>query len=120
MRHRLTCIVCPLGCLIEVEVENDRVTEVIGYKCPRGRDWAINEIINPKRIVMSVVKVKNGKLPTVSVKTTKPIPKEKIPELMKVLAQIEIKAPVRVGQVILENPLDLETKIVATRDVESV
>ncbi|ALV62652.1 hypothetical protein ADU37_CDS09530 [Thermococcus sp. 2319x1] len=119
MRYRLTCIVCPMGCTMEVEIENGKVKEVSGYKCPRGKEWAIEEVISPKRVVMSVIKVKDGKLPTVSVKTDRPVPKEKIPELMKLLAKIEVKAPVEVGQVILEKPLNLDVKVVATREVDS-
>lgn len=119
MRYKLTCIVCPMGCTIEVEVENNKVKEVRGYKCPRGKEWAIEEVISPKRVVMSVIKVRNGNMPTVSVKTNKPIPKDKIPELMKLLAKIEIGAPVEVGQVILEKPLNLDVKVVATRKVDS-
>ncbi|AIF68951.1 molybdopterin oxidoreductase [Palaeococcus pacificus DY20341] len=111
--YRFTCIVCPLGCTLEVEIENGKVK---GYTCPKGKEWAIEEVTNPKRVVMSVIKVKNGKLPTVSVKTDKPIPKAKIPELMKLLADLEVEGPVKVGQVILENPLGLDTKIVATRE----
>jgi len=114
--YRFTCIICPLGCALEVEIENGKVKEVKGYTCKRGKDWAIEEVTNPKRVVMSVIKVKNGNMPTVSVKTDKPIPKAKIPELMKLLADLEVEGPVKVGQVILENPLGLDTKIVATRE----
>ncbi|ASJ15619.1 molybdopterin oxidoreductase [Thermococcus chitonophagus] len=111
--YRFTCIVCPLSCTIEVEVENGEVKNVKGYTCPRGKEWAIEEVTNPKRIVMSVIPVEGGRLPTVSVKTEKPVPKDKIPELMKFLAGIKVKAPVRVGDVIAEFE---GVKIVVTRD----
>lgn len=61
---------------------------------------------------MSVVPVEGGALPTVSVKTAEPVPKEKIPELMKFLAKLKLKAPVSVGQVVAEWE---GIKIVATR-----
>jgi len=112
MIYRFTCIVCPLSCAIEVEVENGKVKEVRGCTCPRGEEWAIGEVTNPKRIIMSVVPVEGGALPTVSVKTVEPVPKEKIPELMKFLAKIKLKAPVEVGQVVAEWQ---GIKIVATR-----
>lgn len=102
MIYRFTCIVCPLGCSIEVEVENGKVREVRGHTCPRGKEWAIEEVTSPKRVVMSVVPVEGGALPTVSVKTAKPVPKEKIPELMKFLAKLKLKAPVEIGQVVAE------------------
>jgi CxxC motif-containing protein len=112
MIYRFTCIICPLGCSIEVEVENGEVKGVRGCKCPRGMEWAIQEVTNPKRVVMSVVPVEGGALPTVSVKTAEPVPKEKIPELMKFLAKLRLKAPVDIGQVVAEWE---GVKIVATR-----
>lgn len=64
MIYRFTCIVCPLGCSIEVEVENGEVKEVRGgYKCPRGgMEWAVQEVISPKRVVMTVIPVEGGVL----------------------------------------------------------
>ncbi|WP_297519051.1 DUF1667 domain-containing protein [Thermococcus sp.] len=112
MIYRFTCIVCPLGCAIEVEVENGKIKDVRGYTCPKGKEWAIQEVTNPKRVVMSVVPVEGGALPTVSVKTAEPVPKEKIPELMKFLANLKSKAPVKIGDVVAEWE---GIKIVATR-----
>jgi len=112
MIYRFTCVVCPLGCSIEVEVEDGKIKDVRGCRCPRGREWAIQEITSPKRVVMSVVPVEGGALPTVSIKTAEPVPKEKIPELMKFLAGLRLKAPVKIGDVVAEwNGV----KIVATR-----
>ncbi|ASJ13322.1 DUF1667 domain-containing protein [Thermococcus thioreducens] len=115
-KFRLTCIVCPLGCTVEVTMEGDRITGVEGFTCPRGKDYAIQEIREPKRIVMSVVKVRGGRFPTVAVKSDRPVPKELIPAIMKKLAEVEVEAPVSVGQVIVENVLGTGANIVATRE----
>ena len=112
MIYRFTCIVCPLSCAVEVEVEDGKVIDVRGHTCPRGKEWAIEEITNPKRVVMSVVPVEGGAIPTVSVKTAEPVPKEKIPELMEFLAKLRLKAPVKIGDVVAEWE---GIKIVATR-----
>ena len=112
MIYRFTCIVCPLGCSIEVEVENGKVKDIKGCRCPRGKEWAVQEVTNPRRVVMSVVPVEGGALPTVSVKTAEPVPKDKIPELMKFLAKLRLKAPVKVGETVAEWE---GIKIVATR-----
>ncbi len=117
MKRKLTCIICPVGCEIEVEYEGRKVLEVKGNLCSRGKEWAIKEVVSPERVVMSVVRVKKGELPTVSVKTTKPVPKEKIPSLMRMLAGIILEAPVEAGQVVLERPLGLDAKVVTTRSV---
>ncbi|WP_297501799.1 DUF1667 domain-containing protein [Thermococcus sp.] len=110
--YRFTCIVCPLGCSIEVEVEDGKVLEVRGHTCPRGKEWAIQEVTSPKRVVMTVLPVENGALPTVSVKTAEPVPKEKIPELMRFLASLKLKAPIKIGDVVTEWK---GVKIVVTR-----
>ncbi len=110
--YRFTCIVCPLGCSIEVDVEKGRVKDVKGCTCPRGAEWAVQEVTKPQRIVMSVVPVDNGALPTVSVKTEKPVSKDRIPELMEFLAELRLEAPVNIGDTVAEWE---GVKIVATR-----
>ncbi len=88
-------------------MEGDRITSVRGYTCPpRGKGgYAVQEVTEPKRTVMSVVPVKGGKFPTVAVKSDKPVPKELVPRIMRLLADVEVEAPVHVGQVIVENVL---------------
>ncbi len=122
--RRLTCIVCPLGCEIEVLLDRGpggdvRVLEVEGAACPRGREWAAREVTDPKRVVITVVPVRGGDPPTVSVKTDRPIPKSRIPEFMRALAGLEVEAPVRVGQVLASGVLDL-ANVVATRESRSM
>ena len=114
-RFNLTCIICPLGCNIEVVVEGDKIISVKGCTCPRGEEYAVQEILSPKRTVMSVVKVRNGIFPTVSVKSDKPVPKEMIPQIMRELSKIEVDAPIRPGQIIVKNILNTGADIVATR-----
>ncbi len=117
--YRFTCVICPLSCSVEVEVEDEggRVKDVRGFSCPRGKEWAVEEALSPRRVVMTVVRVRGGEEPVVSVKTDSPIPKDRIRELMSYLATLEVKAPISVGQVLVDRPLGLETRVVATRSV---
>jgi len=112
---KITCIVCPLGCEIEVVLKGKNVVDVKGFTCMRGKRYAVEEATAPKRTVISVVRCKNGDLPTVSVKSDRPVPKERIRDIMKYLSEIEVEAPVEIGDVIVENILDLGVNIVATR-----
>jgi len=114
--YRFTCIVCPLGCYVEAELEGDTIN-IRGCKCPRGEEWVKEEILDPKRVVMSVIKVKNGEYPVVSVKTDAPVPKEKIPDIMRYISRLEVSAPVKRGDIIVRNILGLQANLVATRDV---
>ena len=116
----LTCIGCPLGCQLIVELENGEVISVIGNTCKRGDDYARKEVTSPTRIVTSTVKVTGGKSSMVSVKTKSDIPKEKIFECVKVLKVVEVQAPIAIGDVVLSNVVGTGVDIVATKDVEAV
>ena len=118
-RH-LTCIGCPLGCQITVELEGDTVVSVTGNTCPRGDAYARKEVTAPARIVTSTVRVKGGTIPMVSVKTAGEIPKGKIFDCVKALKNVEVAAPVKIGQVVLTDVAGTGVDIVATKDVAAV
>lgn len=115
---KLTCINCPVGCSLKVEMDGENVICVSGNTCRRGEIYARKEVTNPTRIVTSTVKVVNGTSGTVSVKTKEDIPKEKIFACVQELRGIEVQAPVHIGDVILENVAGTGVDIVATRNVE--
>ena len=98
---KLTCINCPVGCSLKVELDGENVICVSGNTCRRGEIYARKEVTNPTRIVTSTVKVVNGTSGTVSVKTKEDIPKEKIFACVQALRGIEVQAPVHIGDVIL-------------------
>ena len=81
--RNLTCIGCPLGCALTVEMENNEVVSVTGNTCKRGDVYARKEVTHPTRIVTSTVRVENGEIAMVSCKTQNDIPKEKIFDIMK-------------------------------------
>ena len=115
----LTCIGCPLGCQITVELESGEVISVTGNTCKRGDDYARKEVTSPTRIVTSTVKVSGGNAPTVSVKTKSDIPKSKIFDCVKALKEVIVQAPVTIGDVVLENVAGTGVDIVATKGVET-
>jgi len=116
--HRFICVVCPRGCEIEVEIQKGKIIKITGNQCIKGIDYVKQEIEEAKRIVISVVKVKHGDFPTVSVKTNRPVPKKLIPAVMKKLARAEVKAPIKIGQIIIKNVIDTGVNVVATRPVK--
>ena len=113
----LICIGCPLGCPLTVEMEGNEVKSVAGNTCPRGEAYAKKELTNPTRIVTSTVRVAGGKLAMVSVKTESDIPKGKIFDCVKALKDVEVKAPVKIGDVIVENVAGTGVNIIATKNV---
>lgn len=114
MKKNLICVSCPLGCPIEVEIENGEVVAVTGNTCKRGDAYARAEITNPVRSLTTSVKVENGVHPVVPVKSSGPVPKDKMFECMNVINSVTVKAPVKIGDVVIENILDLGVDIVAT------
>lgn len=109
----LICIVCPKGCYLRVDEENGYA--VTGNGCPRGAAYGEAELTNPTRVVTSTVRCSGGRYPRCSVKTAGAIPKEKIFAVMAALAGVEVTAPVRVGQTVIENVCGTGVDVVATR-----
>lgn len=119
-QKNLTCICCPLGCQMTIELENGEVVSITGNTCKRGDDYARKEVISPTRIVTSTVKVSGGNAPTVSVKTKSDIPKDKMFDCIKALKEVTVQAPIEIGDIILSNVAETGVDIVATKDVEAV
>ena len=113
----LTCIGCPMGCPLVVEMENGAVSKVTGNTCPRGDAYGRKEVTNPTRIVTSTVRVEGGTLPVVSCKTRTDIPKGKIFDVVRALKAVTVPAPVAIGQVLVDNVAVTGVEIIATKNV---
>ncbi|SHH36668.1 DUF1667 domain-containing protein [Tepidibacter thalassicus] len=120
MEKNITCIVCPMGCRMKVIKHEDGNYTVEGNTCKRGEKYAIEEMTCPKRVVTTTVKIKDGVLNLLPVKTNGPIPKELIFDLMEFLDEVKISAPVKVGDIVVENVLNTGVNIVASRNMDKV
>lgn len=118
--EKIVCVLCPMGCKIKYNALNGKIVSLEGNRCPRGVSYLEDELREPKRIVPTSVKVINGEMPLASVKTSKPIPRRLIPQFMQVVKNVEVEAPIKVGDVIIENVLDTGANVVATRTVKRV
>lgn len=123
LRGEFLCVLCPNGCSIDVEFIKRPVPKLIfaeGSKCERGDAWILQEIEEPMRAIASNVLVEGGDFITASVRTSKPIPLEKISAVMDAIRPIVLEAPVKLGQVVLTKPAGTDTDIIATRNVARV
>jgi CxxC motif-containing protein/NADPH-dependent 2,4-dienoyl-CoA reductase/sulfur reductase-like enzyme len=109
----LICIVCPKGCHLQVDEKNDFA--VTGNSCDRGIEYGKQEIGNPTRVITSTVCIKGADIARVPVKTDKTIPKGKIFEAMRLLDDLEIEEPVKLGDVIVPNICGTGANFVSTR-----
>jgi len=117
-KKRLTCIICPISCVIDTEYNSRGIKSIKGHQCKKGELYAKEELFNPTRILTTTIKVYGGVLPLVSVKTDKPIPKDKIFSVMAEVMRVTLHAPVKLGDIIIKNVLDTKANIVATKTVE--
>ena len=97
----LTCVECPMGCKITVKEGKDGKNEFLGYSCPRGKLYAENEVVDPKRVVTSTVKTSSGKV--IPVKTDRPVSKKDVFKVMEEINSITCALPVNTGDIIKEN-----------------
>ena len=111
----LICIVCPKGCRLKVDEENGYV--VSGNSCPRGAEYGINELLNPVRTVTSTVAIEGGIHRRLPVKTSRPVPKGKMSDVVRTLDGLTVKSPVKTGDVIVANAAGTGTDVIATRDM---
>lgn len=113
---KLVCINCPRGCHLEVEEVNGEI-KVTGNSCPRGEQYAINELTNPLRTLTTTIRIDSKLYDRLPVITTSPIPKGRVMEAVKALKNVEVKAPVKINDVIVKNILGLDVDIIASKTI---
>ena len=121
----MTCIICPMGCSMEVEVETgaDGQKKVLSVKdngCKRGEQYANKELQNPTRTLTTTIKVNGGVLPVVPVKTAGEVPKKMLLQCMEVVRRASCKAPVKRDDILLYDILGTGINVIACADVEKV
>ena len=114
IKTELTCIVCPMGCHLNVE-QSEEGFKVEGNTCKRGEKYAVQELTNPTRVITTTVKLENSYLQLLPVKTEDPIPKGMIFDIMEALDKVRVNAPVKVGDVIVENILDTGVNVISAK-----
>ena len=112
---KLVCITCPVGCELRVTHEGKKVLEVEGHQCKRGVEYTEQEIADPRRVVITTVRVKGGFHPLVPVRSTEPVPKAKIFPILRRLREMELEAPVEMHQVVLPNAEGMGVDVVTSR-----
>ena len=118
-KRRLSCIVCPMSCTLEVVSKGGKVSSVTGFSCQRGKKYAEEEVTDPKRMLTTTVRITGGELPLLPVISKNALPKEKIIACARCLSSLIVKAPVREGDVVYRNIMNLGVDIIATRDMKT-
>ena len=114
MKKAITCIVCPRGCAMTADIQENTIT-ITGNACIRGEKHAIGECTNPVRSLTSIIRVRNREDTMVSVKSAAPVPKEKLFEIMDIIHKTRVNAPIKIGDILI--PGVFGTDIIATKEI---
>jgi len=117
--EKIICVTCPKGCTLEVTRDGSTVVSVVNG-CKRGHEYAQQELTDPRRMVATSVRVKGGLHPLLPVYTSAPFPKPHISELLAILRDVEVDAPIILDDIVLKNVLDTGIDIQASRTVKPV
>ena len=121
---QFNCTTCPSECLLSVEVERDsndalmEVRSVTGNNCPRGNTFAHQELTCPMRVLTTTVAVSGGDEALLPVRTVEAIPLELHAQAMDLIRGVVVDAPIRMGDVVLENLLDTNINLIASMDID--
>ena len=119
MKTELTCIICPNGCNLVIEQDdNGKLLSVTGNRCKRGLTYAEQEMTDPRRTIATSVLVSGGVLPLCSVRVTQPIPKARILEAVQAIHTLRLTAPVKMGDVLIDDFLGIpDCRVIATKNI---
>ncbi|MCI8646979.1 MAG: DUF1667 domain-containing protein [Firmicutes bacterium] len=112
----ITCIICPSSCHITVRGSGNSIESIEGHTCKRGMKYASSEYLHPERNLTAIVKAKDYKTPVISVRTSRPVPKDKQIACMRIIRELEVGPPYEIGRVILKNILDTGADILLTNE----
>lgn len=117
MTRTMICILCPNSCELTAEAQDGNVLRCVGNQCPKGEEYARQELLAPMRNIATSVEVTGGDLPLCSVRLTGPIPKARIFDAVEAIHRCRLTAPIQAGQVLLTDLLGLGVDVIATRDI---
>ena len=116
MIRELTCIVCPKGCQLTVELKGKEIRSITGHTCKRGEEYANTECTAPRRTLTTTAPVMGGGV--VPVKTDGTVPKELLFECMALINKAYVPADAEVGYIVIKNILNTGADVVTTRNVK--
>lgn len=114
-KKHFVCVVCPIGCEINVVHDGSSIISMEGSKCEKSEEFVSQELIEPMRILTTTVRIQGSKRPVIPVRTDKPVPKRLFPRIMRQLRHIKLQAPVNVLDVVVGDVLHTGANVIVTR-----
>ena len=119
-KSEIICIICPNSCHLTVYKDNNGIIQVLNALCKRGLEYGEQEYLLPKRMLITTMKIINGTLPIIPVRSDVELPKDKIMEAIEIVNNSSINAPVKVGDLLIENILNLGVNVISSRSMKAV
>jgi len=114
-KKHFVCVICPIGCEIDVIHDGSKIISMKGNKCDKSEKFVTQEMIEPMRILTTTVRIEGSRWPVIPVRTDKSVPKRLFPRIMRQLRRIRLKAPVDILDVVARDVLHTGADIIATR-----
>jgi CxxC motif-containing protein len=114
-KKHFVCVVCPIGCEIDVVHDGSKIISTEGNKCEKSEEFVSQELIEPMRILTTTVRIQGARWPVIPVRTDKSVPKRLFPRIMRQLRRIKLQAPVNMLDVVVGDVLRTGPNIIATR-----
>jgi len=117
-KRHFTCVICPIGCEIDVEVQDGNIVSMEGNKCKKSEEFVLQELKEPMRVLTTTVRVNGARWAMLPVRTDKSIPKRLFFQVIGELSDVELQAPVKISEVIVKDVAGTDANIVATRNMK--
>jgi CxxC motif-containing protein len=114
-KKHFVCVVCPIGCEIDVVHDDSRIISTEGNKCEKSEEFVSQELIEPMRILTTTVRIQGSRWPVIPVRTDTAVPKRLFPRIMKRLRRAKLEAPINMLDVVVKNVAATGANVVATR-----
>ena len=114
-KKHFVCVVCPIGCEIDVVHDGGKIISTEGNKCEKSEEFVTQELIEPMRILTTTVRIQGSRWPVIPVRTDKAVPKRMFPRIMKELRRIKLRPPVNMLDLVVRDVLHTGVNVVATR-----
>ena len=115
-----TCVTCPVGCEVDVEIRDGSILSMRGNKCVKVKEFVLQELKEPMRVLTTTVRIEGAKYAMLPVRTDKPIPKRLFTQAVEELARIDLQAPVSASDVIVKDVAGSGANIIATRTMDLI
>ncbi len=114
-KRHLVCVVCPIGCEIDVVHDGSKIISMEGNKCERSEEFVSQELVEPMRVLTTTIRIEGSRWPVIPVRTGKSVPSRLFPRIMRKLRGINLQAPVNMLDVVVRDVLGTGVNVIATR-----